>query len=94
MIAPLRAMPPTPQAAAESVAVGAAARLPDTPAPRQAPPVVSPRLRIDGALNLVVLEFRAPDGKVLHSLPTPREIAAYRDEPRKEPQAPSLDLTG
>ena len=68
---------------------------PAEPAPsRQAPPAISPRLRIDGALNLVVMEFRAPDGKVLHSLPTQRELAAYRDEPREDQLGLSLDRAG
>lgn len=61
--------------------------------PRQAAPAISPRLRIDGALNLVVMEFRTPEGEVLHSLPTPRQLAAYRDEPREAPLWASLDRT-
>jgi len=63
-------------------------------ATRPAPPVTSPHLRIDGALNLVVMEFRSPDGRVLHSLPTSRELDAYRDAPRKGSVAEAVDLIG
>lgn len=61
-----------------------------TPAPAQAidaspgptvapaPPRANPQLRIDAALNMVVLEFRGADGAVRHTLPTSRELDAYR----------------
>lgn len=89
MISPLAATPASPALAAAQ-RHEAAPPAPAAAAP-QAPTAISPRLRIDGALNLVVLEFRSPDGEVQHSLPTPRELAAYRDEPRKDPALPALD---
>lgn len=49
------------------------------------PPVASsemgpanPRMRIDRDLGMVVIEFRDAAGRVMVSLPTPREIEAYR----------------
>lgn len=47
-------------------------------APAPAPQPANPQLRIDPALNIVVLEFRGADGAVRHSLPTARELDAYR----------------
>ena len=50
-----------------------------------APPAVSPevgppnpRMRIDRDLGIVVIEFRDSVGRVSVSLPTPRELEAYR----------------
>lgn len=68
------------------------------PEPRATPPpapqpasTFNPRLRLDPALNLVVIEFRAADGEVLRSFPTPRELRAYRHGLE---QPPRLDLKG
>ncbi|WP_158287594.1 hypothetical protein [Falsiroseomonas bella] len=78
--APLRALarqPEAPRAAPEEA--------PASPAP----PVPNPSLRIDTALNLVVLEFRDAKGEV-RSIPTARELDAYRTAP---PEAtPALDV--
>ena len=90
----------------------AAALLPPRPAlmPRAGPPpasppagsppqpLLNPRLRIDPALNLVVLEFRDRGGEISRTIPTAREIEAYRSgaAPRvAEPPArgPALDVT-
>ena len=38
----------------------------------------NPRLRIDRDLGMVVIEFRDSTGRVSVSLPTPRELEAYR----------------
>ena len=38
----------------------------------------NPTLRLDTGLGMVVIEFRGATGEVVASLPTPREIAAYR----------------
>jgi hypothetical protein len=45
-------------------------------APEVGPP--SPRLRIDRDLGMVVIEFRDAAGRITASLPTNREIEAYR----------------
>jgi hypothetical protein len=51
----------------------------DAPIPAPVgPALANPRLRLDGSLGLVVLEFRDDAGKPVNSIPTPREIAAYR----------------
>jgi hypothetical protein len=63
------------------------------------PPLeLNPRLRIEPALNLVVLEFRDHAGEVSRSIPTAREIEAYRcgAEPGGEAPAqprPGVDVT-
>jgi hypothetical protein len=43
-----------------------------------APVTPNPRLRLDGSLGMVVLEFRGTGGEVANTIPTPRAIAAYR----------------
>ena len=65
---PLRTVTRPPAQAVESQA-GAA------PAVAAAP---NPTLRLDSGLGMVVIEFRGTSGEVVASLPTPREIAAYR----------------
>jgi hypothetical protein len=60
-------------------AVGAdrpAGAAPPEPSPEIGPP--NPRLRIDRDLGMVVIEFRDSVGRVSVSLPTPRELDAYR----------------
>lgn len=45
------------------------------------PPVVAapnPRLRIEGELGMIVIEFRDAAGEVAQSYPNPKEIEAYR----------------
>lgn len=46
--------------------------------PDPTPPAPNPSLRIDPALGMVVFEVREPDGKVVRSVPTQRELDAYR----------------
>ncbi|WP_211869177.1 hypothetical protein [Neoroseomonas terrae] len=76
-------------------------------APRAAEPAVAapevpvvatpnPRLRLDGSLGMVVLEFRGPDGEVANSFPSSRVIEAYRaaaisDTPMPIGVAPRLE---
>jgi hypothetical protein len=59
-----------------------------------APMLPNPRLRIDAALNIVVLEFRDDGGAISRTLPSAQEIKAYRDgaaESGAETQ-PALDV--
>ncbi len=44
----------------------------------EAPMLPNPRLRLDPALGIVVLEFRGTSGLPARSLPTEHELAAYR----------------
>jgi hypothetical protein len=60
--------------------------------PRQAPPPLSPALRVDAALNLLVVEIRNSEGEVVHSMPSARQLDAYRSGAADPPAA--LDLTG
>ncbi len=46
--------------------------------PPAAPATPNPRLRLDGSLGMVVIEFRDAVGDVANTIPTPRQIAAYR----------------
>ncbi|CAH0309529.1 hypothetical protein [Roseomonas sp. CECT 9278] len=46
--------------------------------PPAAPATPNPRLRLDGSLGMVVIEFRDQVGDVANTIPTPRQIAAYR----------------
>jgi hypothetical protein len=60
-------------------ALGLRAALPAAAPPSAASaPAPDPTLRIDGALGMVVIEFRGADGRVAASIPTERELAAYR----------------
>lgn len=43
-----------------------------------APPQPNPRLRLDPALGVVVMEFRSGPGVPARSIPSERELAAYR----------------
>lgn len=43
-----------------------------------APPVANPRLRLDPALGMVVMEFRSGPGVPARSIPSAQELAAYR----------------
>ena len=50
-------------------------------APEPAPPPAAgpnPSLRIDPALNMLVAEFRGPDGRVTRTAPTEQELRDYR----------------
>jgi hypothetical protein len=46
--------------------------------PPAAPATPNPRLRLDGSLGMVVIEFRDAVGDVANTIPSPRQIAAYR----------------
>lgn len=49
------------------------------PAPPQAgPQFPNPSLRLDHGLGMVVIEFRDPGGEVTRSIPSQRQIDAYR----------------
>jgi hypothetical protein len=48
------------------------------PAESPTPAMPNPRLRLDGVLGMVVIEFRDDAGEVAASIPTPRELHAYR----------------
>lgn len=55
----------------------------------------NPRLRLDGGLGMVVIEFLDAQGDVQNSLPTEREIAAYRASVIADQPLPSeLGLPG
>ncbi len=72
--------------------VNAGAPVVEPTPPVNLPPLPNPRLRIDPALSLVVIEFRDKGGEVELSIPTPKELQAYRDQPRPEPRA-GVDVT-
>jgi len=72
--APPQEAPRQPVRAAGPDRVAGAA--PPTISPEVGPP--NPRLRMDRDLGMVVIEFRDAAGKVSTSLPTERELQAYR----------------
>lgn len=76
---------PRPESGPMPDAVGAAA---------PSPLLLNPRLRIDAALNLVVLEFRDDAGAVSRSIPTAREIDAYRSGAEPTPDVPAQPRAG
>ncbi|NGM21316.1 hypothetical protein G3576_14935 [Roseomonas stagni] len=88
--------PASPAAAATPIAQPrsqAPSSAPAAPA-ESAPAMPNPRLRIDPALSLVVIEFRDSVGEVSLSIPTPKELEAYRDQPKAEPEpAPQVDVS-
>jgi hypothetical protein len=55
-------------------------RAPEPPTSPPLPMVAAPnpRLRIDGELGMIVIEFRDSAGEVAQSYPNPKEIEAYR----------------
>ena len=63
----------SPRAAGPDRVPGSA---PPTPSPELGP--ANPRLRMDWDLGMVIIEFRDTTGQVSTSLPTPRELEAYR----------------
>jgi hypothetical protein len=66
----------------------AAARAESGPAPVAPPAMPNPSLRLDPALGQVVLEFRDQSGRTA-TLPTERELAAYRSaRGRPDPTPP------
>jgi hypothetical protein len=74
-----------------------AARAQPAPPPDNAPPVqeahaLSPTFRVEAPLNMLVVEFRDSGGEVVHSIPSPRQLDAYRTGAADPP--PALDLTG
>ena len=82
-------LPPASSSATYHLAPSRAAGAPveETAPVVASPPMPNPQLRIDPALSLVVIEFRDSGGEVALSIPTPKELQAYRDSPRPEPSA-------
>lgn len=64
-----------PARAARGLVAAAAS---DAAVPAVAPVTPNPRLRLDAPLGMVVIEFRDAGGDVANTIPTPRQIAAYR----------------
>lgn len=48
------------------------------PPPPSASPMPNPQLRLDAALGLVVIEFRDEAGTITTSIPSQRQLNAYR----------------
>ena len=68
---------------------------PPAQAPPQAPTVViaNPTLRFDVASGLVVIEYRDPSGDVTTSIPTLRQLEAYRQWSRPLPGQTAVPAT-
>jgi hypothetical protein len=74
----LRPLPTAPEPARAAPRAAGAEREPGAAPPPAAPATPNPRLRLDGSLGMVVIEFRDAIGEVANSIPSPRQIAAYR----------------
>jgi hypothetical protein len=57
------------------------------------PAMPNPALRLDPGLGLVVLQFRDDRGEIVATLPTERELAAYRDAGKRaaSPAVPAAE---
>jgi hypothetical protein len=87
-------LPRTPAAGPQRSAGPTPSAAPAEP-PTPGVPMVDPHMRIETALNLVVLEFRDADGAVSRSIPSPREIEAYRaGRAETPPPRAELDVEG
>lgn len=90
---PPAATTPASRPPAQAATPASASAAPETPKV----PLLNPRMRIDTELNLVVLEFRDDSGEVRNTIPTPREIDAYRlaamEGSAAPAPAPDLDVT-
>ncbi len=74
----LGAVAPTPSLALPPSGL---ARMPRQAAPAAPIPAPAPRLRLEPALGLVVLEFQDSRGQVAETIPNARQLAAYRARP-------------
>jgi hypothetical protein len=55
-------------------------------------PLLNPSLHVDVALNLVVLEFIDDKGDVTNSIPSPKQLKAYRDHDSSASAAGGLSV--
>lgn len=62
---------------------------PPMPPPEPTPPAPNPSLRIEPSLGVVVYEVRDPVAKVVRSVPTERELEAYRAAALRGGEAPA-----
>ncbi|WP_237212986.1 hypothetical protein [Falsiroseomonas oryziterrae] len=88
MIRDITSLHPTPRPGSvhEGPAPDGSARMPVVA------PIFNPRLRHDPELDLVVLEFRTVSGEVRASIPSARELAAYRRDLTLTPTQRDLDV--
>ena len=69
----------------ETQAGGKAPHTASATAPAPVRTHTNPSLRLDPALGLVVIEFRNDAGSVTHSIPSQRQIDAYRTHEQTPP---------
>lgn len=60
------------------------------PQAQSASPMPNPQLRLDPALGLVVIEFRDASGTVTTSIPSQRQLNAYRMWDQMQPASDGL----
>lgn len=58
---------------------------PEPPTTMALQPIVNPSLRLDAALGLVVIEFRDDGGAITSSIPSQRQLEAYRAHTQSPP---------
>lgn len=66
------------QSSAQAVATPSSQAGPAPAPPAPSPQFPNPSLRLDNGLGMVVIEFRDPRGDVTRSIPSQRQIEAYR----------------
>lgn len=84
----LRAVPATDPPRAPARAAGPERDAGAPPPPVTSPATPNPRLRLDGSLGMVVIEFRDAVGDVANTIPSPRQIAAYRAAAKSDAPVP------
>ena len=79
---------PSPQSAATPPAPGQAPATPEAAAAQRIA-YPNPSSRLDPELNMVIMEFRAPDGRVTETLPTSQQLQQFRQTLDNQPAADS-----
>jgi hypothetical protein len=69
---------PTPPVAPVAEMSGVRDATPEVAAPPADTARPNPSLHLDGALGMVIIEFRSESGAVTTSIPTERQLEAYR----------------
>ena len=63
------------------------------PVTNSGPPAINPSLHVDPALNLVVLQFFDAQGDVEQSIPSQKQLAAYRQDAGQAPVGPNSSFS-
>jgi hypothetical protein len=84
----LQAVPAIP-GSGENIAPSRNAAPAQTPAAKPVPLFVNPSFRFDPTVGLEVMEFHDDTGRMTNSIPSQRQLAAYRDHQATPPGEPA-----